>query len=105
RKCTGRGQEAGGRRGGGRPRRPADRGGADAGDRRHPGTPAQADTDLLTVGPPLVPARVEAPPRACPEWAGPTVDGETAPGLATWHRAGPVDGLRRRRACRSSSGE
>src|SRR5262249_17063384 len=78
-----------------RRRRPADRGRADAGDRRHSGTPTETDPNLLTAGPPLVPAGDVAPPPARQKRAGPPADREAAPGLATWCRASPVDSLRR----------
>src|SRR5262249_22082418 len=79
----------------GRRRRPAGRGGADARDRRHPGTSAETNPDLLTAGPPLVPAGDVAPPPARQERPGPPADWEAAPGLAAWCRASAVDGLRR----------
>src|SRR5262249_20834034 len=75
--------------------RPAGRGRADARDRRHPGTPAETNPDLLTVGPPFVPAGDVAPPPARQKRPGPPTDWEAAPGLATWCRASPVDSLRR----------
>src|SRR5262249_61372707 len=78
-----------------RRRRSADRGRADARDRRHPGTPAETDPNLLTGGPPLVPAGDVAPPPARQKRPGPPADWEAAPGLAAWCRASPVDGLRR----------
>src|SRR5262249_35061275 len=62
-------------------------------DRRHPGTSAETNPDLLTVGPPLVPAGGVAPPPARKERPGPTADWEAASGLAAWCCASPVDGL------------
>src|SRR5262249_23712823 len=76
-----------------RRRRPAGRGGADARDRRHPGTSAETNPDLLTIGPPLVPAGGVAPPPAPKERPTPTADWEAASGLAAWCRTSPVDGL------------
>src|SRR5262249_48918948 len=83
-----------------RRRRPADLGRADAGDRRHPGTPAETDPDLPEAGPLLVPAGDVASPPARQERPGPPADWEAAPGSAAWRGAGPVDGLSRVVECR-----
>src|SRR5262249_32994743 len=83
------------RRGRHRRRRPARRGGADAGDRRYPGTSAETDADLLAVGPFLVPAGDTESPFLGEDRVGSPPRWEAALELATWCRASPVDGLRR----------
>src|SRR5215831_16896 len=96
------------RRRGHRRRRPAGRGGADAGDRRYPGTSAEADTDLLAVGSFLVRGCVADSPFLGEDRVGSSPGWEAALELAAWCRACPVDGLRqgvpRRMASRLRAG-
>ena len=70
-------------------------GGADAGDRRYPGTSAEADPGLLAVRPFFVPAGDGYSPFLGEDRVGSPPGWEAALELAAWCRASPVDGLRR----------